>query len=97
MFRRSWVSIGSYQLQKKSERYIEVKYAILHAQYQAVGRGYVNDIALVKLKKKITFTGSSQPVTLPTADDTFGPSSECWITGWGKVGDKSKLYTSSSL
>ncbi|XP_018518341.1 tryptase-2 [Lates calcarifer] len=84
-YRRSMVWVGSHKLQKGSARYMAIYSAVLHPQYQAVGNGYVNDIALIKLTKKLTFSDDVRPVSLPSVDDTFGSSSECWITGWGNV------------
>lgn len=66
--------------------------------YRDLGNSnYENDIALIKLKKPITFSKDVAPVALPDKDDTFGPSSECWITGWGEVGNGGKLSTESRL
>ncbi|XP_056257726.1 tryptase-2-like [Seriola aureovittata] len=83
---RSIAWIGTHSLQKASARYMGIYAIIPEPRYRAVGNGFVNDIALVKLKKKMTFSGSVQPVSLPSVDDTFDPSSECWITGWGNTG-----------
>lgn len=94
-YRRSMVWVGSHKLQKGSARYMAIYSAVLHPQYQAVGNGYVNDIALIKLTKKLTFSDDVRPVSLPSVDDTFGSSSECWITGWGNVEKDGKLYTYS--
>uniref|UniRef100_A0A3B4VNK3 Tryptase-2-like n=1 Tax=Seriola dumerili TaxID=41447 RepID=A0A3B4VNK3_SERDU len=83
---RSMAWVGTHSLQKGSARYLGIYAIIPEPKYRAVGNGFVNDIALVKLKKKLTFSDSIRPVTLPSVDDTFGPSSECWITGWGNIG-----------
>ncbi|KAE8283557.1 Tryptase beta-2 [Larimichthys crocea] len=37
------------------------------------------------------------PVTLPSIDDTFGSSSECWITGWGNIGTNVPLPNPETL
>lgn len=89
---RSMAWVGTHSLQKGSARYRGIVFAILHPNYRAVGNGYINDIALIKLDKKLAFTQSVGPVNLPSVDDTFGPSSECWITGWGNTGNGGKLY-----
>lgn len=90
---RSMAWVGSYSLQKASVRYMGIYQAITHPEYQAVGGGYRNDIALVKLKKKLQFSATVAPVKLPSSTDTFGPSSECWITGWGYVGTTGTFCT----
>ncbi|XP_042069353.1 tryptase-2 isoform X1 [Haplochromis burtoni] len=84
-YRRSFVVVGAYQLQKAAHRYMGIANIV---QYRDLGNSnYENDIALIKLKKPITFSKDVAPVALPDKDDTFGPSSECWITGWGEVGN----------
>ncbi|XP_071330930.1 tryptase-2-like [Trachinotus anak] len=83
---QSMAWVGVHSLQKGYYRFLGLLYVIPHPQFKAVGSGFVNDIALVKLKKKLTFSKSVRPVNLPSVDDTFSPSSECWITGWGNTG-----------
>lgn len=84
--RRSMVWIGSYSLQKASVRYMAVLNFVIHPEYKVTSTGYENDLALVKLKKKITFSKEVAPVRLPNPTDTFSPSANCWIAGWGNVG-----------
>ncbi|XP_028254680.1 tryptase-2-like [Parambassis ranga] len=85
--RRSMVWVGSYMLQKESARYMGILHAISHPYYQKMGSGYINDIALLHLKKKLEFSKDVAPVSLPSADAAFDSSSECWITGWGQIGN----------
>lgn len=82
---RSMVWIGSYNLQDASVRYLGIEFFIPHSRYNRWGSGFKSDIALVKLKKKVRFSREVGPVTLPSSTDTFGPSSECLITGWGNI------------
>ncbi|CAJ1075628.1 tryptase-2-like [Xyrichtys novacula] len=82
---RSSAWLGSHDLQKASVRYMAIVFYMLHPQYQAVSNGYVNDLALVKLKKKAELSRLVAPVSLPGPGDTFDSSSECWITGWGNI------------
>ncbi|XP_070837890.1 tryptase-2-like [Chaetodon trifascialis] len=83
---RSMVWVGSHSLQRASARYMGITFVISHPNYRALSSGYENDIALVKLKKKIKFSELVSPVSLASVDDTFSSSSECWITGWGNIG-----------
>ncbi|KAG7221973.1 hypothetical protein INR49_028256 [Caranx melampygus] len=94
---RSMAWVGTHSLQKESARYLGIVYVIPHRNYRAVGKGYLNDIALIKLKKKLRFSQSVRPVSLPSVDDTFGPSSECWITGWGYTGTNAPLQDPETL
>lgn len=80
------VWLGTHDLQDKSAAYVGIKHFISHPGYRHWNDGYRHNIALVKLMKNVTFTEEVKPVTLPSSTDTFGPSSECFITGWGNVG-----------
>ncbi|TDH03465.1 hypothetical protein EPR50_G00163800 [Perca flavescens] len=84
VWRRSFAYVNSLNLQKDQARFIEIVTAVDHPEYRA--KEYGHDITLIKLKKKVDFTKMAGKVNLPSADDNFGPSSECWITGWGNVG-----------
>ncbi|XP_017294335.1 tryptase-2 isoform X2 [Kryptolebias marmoratus] len=88
---RVGVWIGAHELQRPSERYMKVETVMRHTEYQTQSNGYINDIALVKVKKEIKFSKLVAPVSLPSADDTFDSSSECWMTGWGQVGKNRPL------
>lgn len=90
-FHRSMVWIGVHKLQKAAVKYVGILNYVKHPDYQALSRGYKNNIALIKLKKKITFSNKVTAVSLPTVDDTFGSFSECWITGWGTIGNEGKF------
>ncbi|XP_040927675.1 tryptase-2-like isoform X2 [Betta splendens] len=94
---RSMVWVGSHALQEASARYMGILYFISHPQYRNLGNRYLNDIALIKLKKPLTFSDNVKPVSLPAADDAFSPSSDCWIAGWGNVGTNVKLQDPETL
>lgn len=91
-YHRSFVVVGAYQLQKAANRYVGITNIDLD-----LGNGNTNDIALIKLKKPIKFSKDVSPVALPDKDDTFGPSSECWMTGWGEVGNGVPLKDPETL
>uniref|UniRef100_A0A1A7XP47 Peptidase S1 domain-containing protein n=1 Tax=Iconisemion striatum TaxID=60296 RepID=A0A1A7XP47_9TELE len=76
---------GAHKLKEPSERYMHINTVMRHPEYSLKGNGYINDIALIQLRKKITFSYLVAKVNLPGADDTFAFSSECWITGWGDI------------
>ncbi|XP_038565803.1 tryptase-2-like [Micropterus salmoides] len=96
-FHRSMVWIGVHKLQKAAVKYVGILNYVKHPDYQALSRGYKNNIALIKLKKKITFSNKVTAVSLPTVDDTFGSFSECWITGWGTIGNEVPLPDPETL
>ncbi|KAM9843342.1 tryptase-2-like [Aulostomus maculatus] len=91
----AWV--GTHTLQGPSERYLGIVYAMSHEHFRAMGSGFVNDITLVKLKKKLRETKLVQRVALASVEDTFDSSSECWITGWGSVGNGLPLKSPETL
>ena len=63
-----------------------IEYYIKEFNYRVTSSGYMNNIALVRLKNKITFSRDVNKVpNLPRASQNFHPSSKCWITGWGNV------------
>lgn len=60
-----------------------------HPQYNWTGSGKpVNDIALITLTTKMTFSYDIQPICLP--DSKSEPSSDCEFAGWGKTGKSSR-------
>ncbi|XP_070704474.1 tryptase-2-like [Pempheris klunzingeri] len=84
---RSAVWVGAHNLQHGAVRYRGIIRVISHHQYKALSTGFVNDIALVQLDKKLKFSQHVASVNLPSINAIFSPSSECWITGWGSIRD----------
>ncbi|XP_053195114.1 tryptase-2-like [Scomber japonicus] len=83
-WRRSMVVVGARSLDEEA-RYMAIKHFIKHPEYRSFHGGSQNNIALIQLKKKLK-PEHVTPVTLPNANEVFDESSECWVTGWGKVG-----------
>ncbi|TSW75982.1 Serine protease 27 [Bagarius yarrelli] len=54
-----------------------------------------NDIALLRLQQKVTFTDYIRPVCLASQDSVFPESNLCWLTGWGNV--KTNVYGVATL
>ncbi|KAM7386123.1 hypothetical protein PAMA_008981 [Pampus argenteus] len=84
---RSFAFIKAYSLQNiepGNVRFVGIEFVNRHGHYKALSTGYENDIALVKLKKKL-YLPQSYWVKLPGPNDDFDASSECWILGWGNV------------
>ena len=92
--RRSMVWVGSYKLREGAQRYMSVEHVIKHPEYRAFHGGYENNIALVRLKKKLTLERGGR-VSLPAANDNFDASSDCWVAGWGDIENGGKFCTSS--
>ena len=50
---------------------------------------YPNDIALLKLSRKLKLGPKVFPACFPEGNMEFGPGDDCYITGWGQTGCKS--------
>ncbi|XP_054891861.1 tryptase-2-like [Poeciliopsis prolifica] len=83
---RTGVWIGTYELGMPSERYMNIDLVDRLPEFRAAGNGFINDIALLRLKYPLEFSNTVAPVNLPNEDETFDSSSECWIAGWGDIG-----------
>uniref|UniRef100_UPI003AADBD33 tryptase-like n=1 Tax=Centroberyx gerrardi TaxID=166262 RepID=UPI003AADBD33 len=79
---KSIVWLGSHDL-KGYSRFRGIRSITIHTNFQP--NGYLNNIALIKMSKKVVFTSVIAPVNLTTIQDTFDSASECWITGWGNI------------
>ncbi|XP_046902720.1 tryptase-2-like isoform X2 [Hypomesus transpacificus] len=75
--------LGTHALIGVSELYRRISRISSHPDYKS---GEVeNDIALVKLDEKVTYSSWVSPVALAAEEDFFNPKSECWVIGWGNV------------
>ncbi|XP_014863118.1 PREDICTED: brain-specific serine protease 4-like [Poecilia mexicana] len=83
---RTGVWVGTYELGMPSERYMDVDIVDRLPEFRVAGNGFVNDIALIRLKYPLEFSKTVAPVILPKEDEIFDSSSECWIAGWGSIG-----------
>ncbi|NWX91984.1 TMPS4 protease, partial [Nothoprocta ornata] len=53
-----------------------------------------DDIALVKLRSPLHFSGSSKPICLPYFDEELRAGTALWVTGWGYTQEHGKLSES---
>jgi len=68
---------------------LETTEAYVHENYNPFT--LTNDIALVKLKEKVSFNDRIQPIPLGT--DRVGASSTVTVSGWGKTSDSSNAVS----
>ncbi|XP_028978876.2 serine protease 30-like [Esox lucius] len=70
-----------------------MSHIVVHPKYEK----YDNDIALIKLNPPVYFTPLVKKIDLPEPKDVFNETSECWVTGWGNVGENIPLAGNSNL
>lgn len=90
---RSMAWVGSYSLKTYQGRFKGITKIVTHPDYLSLDGTYQNDIALVKLKTKIETWANVRNVKLPSANDIFDSSTECWIAGWGYTGTNGEFCT----
>ncbi|XP_053308617.1 transmembrane protease serine 4 isoform X2 [Spea bombifrons] len=69
----------------------QVDKIFLHNQYVYDQKPY--DIALMKLKNDLSYSGSVQPICLPGFNSNLPPSATLWVTGWGNTQEGGSLAT----
>ncbi|KAM9541516.1 tryptase-2-like isoform 1-T1 [Salvelinus alpinus] len=94
---RSYIRLGTHSLNEPSVFYRSISRIVSHPQYKKQHLALLHDIALVKLSKKVTFSSLVKPVTLPKPGDAFRPLRNCWIAGWGNVGNNVELSGNRTL
>lgn len=72
-----------------------VRTIILHPRYNRAVVDY--DISIVELDEDINETSYVRPVCLPSKDQLVQPDTYCYITGWGHMGNKSKMNISGTF
>ncbi|KAG8505746.1 Granzyme-like protein 2 [Galemys pyrenaicus] len=79
------VTLGAHNIRKKenSQQVIPVLTAFPHQDYDA--KKHINDIMLLKLKKKTRLNRTVQTIALPCCQDWVKPGQMCSMAGWGKT------------
>jgi len=85
------LTVGEHDLRKAdgTEQVIPIDQIIIHPKYNPPVTGPDYDVALIKLKKPITFNNDVRPVCLPTKD--FPPGTNCYVTGWGDTREQGNI------
>ncbi|XP_067848318.1 suppressor of tumorigenicity 14 protein homolog [Heptranchias perlo] len=68
-----------------------IKRIVTHPKYDEYTSDY--DIALLELKTPVFFSNSIQPICLPTTTHIFSSTANCYVTGWGVLGEDGELAT----
>ncbi|XP_051822627.1 transmembrane protease serine 11D-like [Antechinus flavipes] len=77
---RRWSISFGYSLSSPEKR-ANVKRIIIHPNY--ISATHENDIALVEMSNRITFTKSIHRICLPEANQNIPVGSSVYVTGWG--------------
>ncbi|XP_061444327.1 prostasin-like isoform X2 [Rhineura floridana] len=75
---------------------LQVEQVIKHPDFTEE-EGSKGDIALVKLKKAVTYSRTIRPICLPASSVTFPAGMKCTVTGWGNVLLSTSLPTPKNL
>ncbi|XP_043287409.1 uncharacterized protein [Venturia canescens] len=59
-----------------------------HPDY--IHNGFINDVALLRLEKSVTFSDYVRPICLPSAEPKSGVT--CTVTGWGQLFELGRIY-----
>ncbi|KAM4820099.1 testisin-like [Thomomys bottae] len=49
------------------------------------------DIALIRLSSSVTYSSNIQPICLTARTSPFQNRTDCWVTGWGDIGEDESL------
>ncbi|EGW11530.1 granzyme B [Cricetulus griseus] len=79
------VTLGAHNIKEKEEtqQIIPVAKAIPHPDYNS--KKILNDIMLLKLKRKAKRTKAVRPLNLPRRGVHVKPGDMCYVAGWGKM------------
>ncbi|XP_045482622.1 uncharacterized protein LOC123686492 isoform X2 [Harmonia axyridis] len=62
----------------------------IHPGYEH--NGFVNDIALLKLRNPARFSDYVRPVCLPKAEESLEDDVQCTILGWGQLSEVGRIF-----
>ena len=74
--------IGAHEGHEQKKKIAKI---ILHEQYDSSNFDY--DIAMIKLSSPISYTERVKPICLPSSGLDFSAGTQCFVTGWGKLGE----------
>uniref|UniRef100_A0AC11ESR7 Uncharacterized protein n=1 Tax=Ovis aries TaxID=9940 RepID=A0AC11ESR7_SHEEP len=62
---------------------VPVSHVVVHPQFSTSGT-VKNDLALLRLRYPVNFTGVIQPICIPEKTFHVQAGTRCWVTGWGR-------------
>ncbi|EGI68363.1 Chymotrypsin-2 [Acromyrmex echinatior] len=78
-----FIDVGSIYLSNPESRYLAYK-LIIHPDYNKTNMMIINDIGLINIKNKISFTNNTKLINLISYDRNF-EDLRLNLTGWGKL------------
>uniref|UniRef100_A0A6Q2XM02 Peptidase S1 domain-containing protein n=1 Tax=Esox lucius TaxID=8010 RepID=A0A6Q2XM02_ESOLU len=89
-----YLGVRSVKFLKEQQKFNRtMSHIVFHPNFEH----FDNDIALIKLNPPVKFEDRVAPIDLPEPKDVFNETSECWVTGWGNVGENIPLSGESYL
>ncbi|XP_011872915.1 PREDICTED: uncharacterized protein LOC105564821 [Vollenhovia emeryi] len=70
------------------EQLLRVDYISLHPDY--IDNGFVNDIAVIRLERAVSFSDYIRPVCLPKSP--VSSETICVVTGWGQLNEIGRVF-----
>ncbi|KOX78153.1 Enteropeptidase [Melipona quadrifasciata] len=70
------------------EQVLRLDHISLHPDY--IDNGFINDIAMLRLEKPVTFSDYVRPVCLPDLEPKSGTM--CTVTGWGQLFEIGRIF-----
>lgn len=83
------MKMGDIRLMHTSKMAIKVpvRDMVIHKYFNPIGT-VGNDVALALLAFPVNFSSNIQTVCLPEKAFMVQAGTECWVTGWGKLGER---------
>ncbi|XP_073505014.1 serine protease 27-like [Phyllobates terribilis] len=91
------VLLGAYNLSLDNPHSVWKKIDSIYKPLAYTSAAHTWDIALLKLDSPVTYTSYIMPICLPSASVTFPCGMDCWVTGWGDIGNDVSLPSPKTL
>uniref|UniRef100_A0A4W2BTF5 Peptidase S1 domain-containing protein n=1 Tax=Bos indicus x Bos taurus TaxID=30522 RepID=A0A4W2BTF5_BOBOX len=75
---------------------VPVSRVVVHPQFSTSGT-VKNDLALLRLRYPVNFTGVIQPICIPEKTFRVQAGTRCWVTGWGRKQEFGPLVSEMAL
>jgi len=83
-----WVGLQDWRVQDKGQEYIRVEKRLEHPYYIGDSNSMDNDLALLKLNKRVKWRKEAQPICLPEIKSDFYEGDMATVIGWGNLGSR---------